>query len=259
MKSTILLYFDSILQSFGFQSNSKERDSGDLPTKSMVIGMLLNALGHEKYNKSQQKDAEIWSSKLRFAVRDESENNIDYNYFYDFQTATNKQLKELKTKQFLLNRKFLILLEGEIEDLKVVYNAFMFPKRPLYFGKKECVLQKSLFNYIIDKDKVSIKQETPIFENKSIEDILFDEEIDFCKNRNDNGSNFLFDRNHMIELKEFECYPNGIEEKINRFQKEHSINDIYLRKYLKKNAILKQVYPALYENFLYYKVVVIFK
>ncbi len=258
MKSTILLCFDALLQSFGFQSNSKDRDTSELPTKSMVIGMLLNALGHDKYDPSQECDADYWSTALRFAVRDESQNNKRYNYFYDFQasrddTATDPKLKiKLKNKTFLLNKKFLVLLEGETEDIFKVFKAFVSPKRQLYFGKKECCLQHSLFDYINDS-KNNI--ESPIFLNKKIEDIMFDEKIDFCNSYNKKS---ILERNHMIELENFENYSEEIIKKVKEYKEQHSEQEIYLKKNIQKGTVLKKVYPSEYSNFLYYKVVVNF-
>ena len=255
MKSTILLCFDALLQSFGFQSNSKDRDTSELPTKSMVIGMLLNALGHDKYEPSQEGDADYWSTALRFAVRDESQTNKKYNYFYDFQAS--KVEKEtypaLKNKKFLLNKKFLVLLEGETEDIFKVFKAFACPKRQLYFGRKECCLQHSLFDYINDS-KNNI--ESPIFLNKKIEDIMFDEKIDFCNSYNKKS---IFERNHMIELENFENYSEEIIKKVKEYKKQHSEQEIYLKKNIQKGTVLKKVYPSEYSNFLYYKVVVNFR
>lgn len=255
MKSTILLCFDALLQSFGFQSNLKDRDTSELPTKSMVIGMLLNALGHDKYEPSQEGDADYWSTALRFAVRDESQTNKKYNYFYDFQAS--KVEKEtypaLKNKKFLLNKKFLVLLEGETEDIFKVFKAFACPKRQLYFGRKECCLQHSLFDYINDS-KNNI--ESPIFLNKKIEDIMFDEKIDFCNSYNKKS---IFERNHMIELENFENYSEEIIKKIKEYKKQHSEQEIYLKKNIQKGTVLKKVYPSEYSNFLYYKVVVNFR
>lgn len=255
MKSTILLCFDALLQSFGFQSNLKDRDTSELPTKSMVIGMLLNALGHDKYDPSQEGDAEYWSTALRFAVRDESQNNKKYNYFYDFQTS--KVEKEtypaLKNKKFLLKKKFLVLLEGETEDILKVFKAFVCPKRQLYFGKKECCLQHSLFDYINDS-KNNI--ESPIFLNKKIEDIMFDEKIDLY---NDYDKKSILERNHMIELENFENYSEEIIKKVKEYKEQHSEQEVYLKKNIQKGTVLKKVYPSEYSNFLYYKVVVNFR
>lgn len=255
MKSTILLCFDALLQSFGFQSNLKDRDTSELPTKSMVIGMLLNALGHDKYDPSQEGDADYWSTALRFAVRDESQNNKKYNYFYDFQTS--KVEKEtypaLKNKKFLLKKKFLVLLEGETEDILKVFKAFVCPKRQLYFGKKECCLQHSLFDYINDS-KNNI--ESPIFLNKKIEDIMFDEKIDLY---NDYDKKSILERNHMIELENFENYSEEIIKKVKEYKEQHSEQEVYLKKNIQKGTVLKKVYPSEYNNFLYYKVVVNFR
>lgn len=255
MKSTILLCFDALLQSFGFQSNLKDRDTSELPTKSMVIGMLLNALGHDKYDPSQESDTDYWSTALRFAVRDESQNNKKYNYFYDFQTSKieKETYPALKNKKFLLNKKFLVLLEGETEDILKVFKAFVCPKRQLYFGKKECCLQHSLFDYINDS-KNNI--ESPIFLNKKIEDIMFDEKIDFCNSYNKKS---IFERNHMIELENFENYSEEIIKKVKEYKEQHSEQEIYLKKNIQKGTVLKKVYPSEYSNFLYYKVVVNFR
>lgn len=254
MKSTILLCFDALLQSFGFQSNSKDRDTSELPTKSMVIGMLLNALGHDKYVPSQEGDADYWSTALRFAVRDESQNNKRYNYFYDFQTSKveKETNSKIKNKKFLLDKKFLVLLEGETEDIFKIFKAFACPKRQLYFGRKECCLQHSLFDYINDS-KNNI--ESPIFLNKKIEDIMFDEKIDLY---NDYDKKSIFERNHMIEIENFENYSEEIIKKVKEYKEQHSEQEIYLKKNIQKGTVLKKVYPSEYNNFLYYKVVVNF-
>lgn len=170
MLSVLTLTFDSYIQSFGENSIiAGHRDSGDLPTKSMVIGMILNALGHDKYSDDPDSKClpEVWSNKLRFATKKLYKRDAYKKTDFCIARRNDKNKgNDVIKKDYIINGKYHVYLEGDNADIVYIAKALLNPKRQLYLGRKCCVLQDSLC-----WDKREIKP--TITENVRIEDVIF--------------------------------------------------------------------------------------
>lgn len=273
MSKVLVLKFKSIFQSYGLYSNTETRDTYRLPTKSAIIGIILNSMNHDKnksgdndYNKIIQKylskkipDKELTeyiSNNLRIAVRDDSYNkkykhndDVDNNIYIDYQYAkgVKKECNSTIHKEYLIGREFLVLLEGEEELLKLIETCLEYPSRGLYLGRKNCLLDEDILFTTEDSE------ETAIVEG-CLEDIIFDNKY----NTNTYNTIPLWNRSHMIETKLWKKDSSRIRDIIsNRLFKEHTISsadDIYILYSILPNADVIRIHPAEYRHFLYYNI-----
>lgn len=273
MSKVLVLKFKSIFQSYGLYSNTETRDTYRLPTKSAIIGIILNSMNHDKtksgdndYNKIIQKylskkipDKELTeyiSNNLRIAVRDDSYNKkyknndeVDNNIYIDYQYAkgAKKECNSIIHKEYLVGREYLVLLEGEEELLKLIEICLEYPSRGLYLGRKNCLLDEDILFITEDSEGTAIV-------DGCLEDIIFDNKY----NTNIHNTIPLWNRSHMIETKLWKKDSNRIKDVIsNRLLKEHTISsadDIYILYSILPNADVIRIQPAEYRHFLYYNI-----
>ena len=273
MSKVLVLKFKSIFQSYGLYSNTETRDTYRLPTKSAIIGIILNSMNHDKtksgdndYNKIIQKylskkipDKELTeyiSNNLRIAVRDDSYNKkyknndeVDNNIYIDYQYAkgAKKECNSIIHKEYLVGREYLVLLEGKEELLKLIEICLEYPSRGLYLGRKNCLLDEDILFTTEDSEETAIV-------DGCLEDIIFDNKY----NTNIHNTIPLWNRSHMIETKLWKKDNNRIKDVIsNRLFKEHTISsaeDIYILYSILPNADVIRIQPAEYRHFLYYNI-----
>lgn len=277
MKKVLVLKFCGKQQSYGVFSNTGYRESQELPTKSSIVGLILNAFGHDKYSFSLEDKididdefinkyshvelANIISNCIRIAVRDDSYNYGKYigNKYTDYQTAKyyrtdgmkNVKRNEVQHKEYLSNRRFLVLIEGEEKLLDVIQKTLLNPKRnTLYFGKKSCITDGFNLLYILNSNNEN--REGAIVEG-TLESVLCDEKYDLSKNGKYSERIPLFDRNHMIELEndsnDFSEYKRRIGKLLHRTEDDVTVSIEKLR-----NADMIKVEPCVYRDFIYYRV-----
>ena len=167
MTSVLTLKFNSFMQSFGAHSELTHRDTDNMPTKSMVIGMILNAMGHDKNadDAESKRMPKEWSDKLRFAVMQSGRKEPQKMTDFCIARRNDNKGNDLIHKDYVIDSKYRIFLEGDDKDIELVAKALLVPKRQLYIGRKCCSLQNPL---CWDKDKPSITQ------NARIEEVMFD-------------------------------------------------------------------------------------
>lgn len=139
----LILRLAGILQSWDSSSKWDDRDTGEFPTKSGIVGLLGCALGLERGNPEL---AEL-NSAITMAVRADRPGTR----FTDYQTITGNPLmnaagKPKTTGNTLISRRsylqdaiFTVFLELDAEWHNRITEALKAPKWCLYLGRKCCV------------------------------------------------------------------------------------------------------------------------
>lgn len=144
--SILHLRLEGPLQSWGEHSKFYFRDSAREPTKSGVIGLIACAIGYPRYD----PDIKNLDSRLHMAVRVEREGvilnefqTIDSGYITAKRGLESKGI--IRTKQYLQDASFLVLLVGKKSLLDTIEEALSDPKWPYYLGRKCCSPSMPLF------------------------------------------------------------------------------------------------------------------
>mgnify|MGYP001207991955 CR=1 FL=1 len=148
-KPWLLLYLDGPMQSWGHQSRFQRRTTLAFPTKSGVIGMVCAALG-------LARDDRVMISKLA-GLRLETYVLMSGRRMTDYHTVgggydpkTEHQRMAMKVdgttpdtvvtfREYLLEAKFAVLMNGEERLLERAESALMNPKWGVWLGRKSCV------------------------------------------------------------------------------------------------------------------------
>jgi len=140
--NTLLLRLVGPMQSWGVQSNFKDRDTGLEPSKSGVVGLLCAALGWER-NKPIDRLA-----NLTMGVRVDREGERLYDYHTagreGFLRAKGPPIEKkdviISTRWYLSDAAFLVGLGGDdLAWLQELHDALRNPHWPLYLGRKAFV------------------------------------------------------------------------------------------------------------------------
>ncbi|MBW1988645.1 MAG: type I-E CRISPR-associated protein Cas5/CasD [Deltaproteobacteria bacterium] len=134
-RHTLLMRLAGPMQSWGSQSRFSVRDTGLVPTKSGVIGLLCAALGRDRARPVEDLAA------LRFGVRVDSEGIMmkDFHTVLDVIKASGAKGKDavISTRYYLADADFLVGLEGtDLELLRTLDHALGRPVWPLFLGRK---------------------------------------------------------------------------------------------------------------------------
>lgn len=124
---TILIPLAAPMQSWGTGSRWTHRDTGNVPTKSGVVGLVANALGREP------EDPIDDLARLRFGVRVDEPGSV----LSDYQTVDCGAVVE--TKEYLMDAKFTAALEGDDTLILDILEAFHHPRGgALFLGRRSC-------------------------------------------------------------------------------------------------------------------------
>lgn len=125
------------MQSWGLRARWGERDSGDEPTKSGIVGLIGCALG---YRRDDTRLVSEIDSNLRIGVRIENPGTPmrDYHTINDVSRGRDNVSTILTNRTYLQDASFLVVIQGP-EDLIVRVNeALTNPIWPIYLGRKSC-------------------------------------------------------------------------------------------------------------------------
>lgn len=154
------LLLDAPMQSWGFASRFQRRTTGLFPTKSGVVGMICAAMGLAKGSPEERE----WLprlARLRMTViviprreirRLEDFHTVGAGYdpktqeLFITRTASDKPnvkggkaVAVVTHRQYLLDARFGVLLEGDRELLEQVAGALRDPVWGVWFGRKCCI------------------------------------------------------------------------------------------------------------------------
>lgn len=161
--SILALMLDGPMQSWGFSSRFQRRSTALYPTKSAVIGLIAAALGINKYSGDDKKSiSELCKLKMTVIVLPKKKHVRqleisrleDYHTVMGSKTADNKNSETVLTyRQYLLDARFGILLEGQSELVKQIAEAVQNPRWGLWFGRKCCIPACPLFVTLSDNQE----------------------------------------------------------------------------------------------------------
>ncbi len=129
--STLLIRLAGPLQSWGTDSRFNTRQTGTMPSKSALVGLLAAALG-------LRRDSDLTRlSMLRFGIRTDQEGVL----LRDFQTVhiPRRTAPEITYRYYLADAVFLAGVESPDESLlHELEAALKMPAWPLYLGRRSC-------------------------------------------------------------------------------------------------------------------------
>lgn len=150
----LILRLEAPLQSWGERSKWDNRDSGLMPTKSGIIGIIACCMGLPR---DDGFIAEL-HQKLSVAVRADMPGRLGT----DYHTVTSESMMNAEGKpqertivsfrQYLQDASFLAVLASEEPGLlDEIANAMKHPKWPAYLGRKCCVPTYPLLPVVTDE------------------------------------------------------------------------------------------------------------
>jgi len=161
--STLLLVFNSPLQSWGTTLKLKNHDTEPYPSKSGVIGMIAASLG-------RRRDEDISDLvRIRFGVRIDKQGTV----IDDFQVSevpgkNGNSDKKIGHRKYLSDASFTCGLEGEDEVLEKIKYALMHPAYALFAGRRGCPVTVDLVQGIVQKSLLDALSDDIAEEQKTI-------------------------------------------------------------------------------------------
>lgn len=164
--SALSFYLDGPMQSWGASSKFQHRETESFPTKSGVIGLLAAAMGIDKHAPDEEERLRPLSSlglsvlrleKLPGApiVRLSDFHTIGGGWIDDWKDNKENLFAKMNTprkagdgspfgtvithRSYLMDAKFLVVLEGDGAVLKSCASALEDPKWGIWFGRKCCL------------------------------------------------------------------------------------------------------------------------
>jgi CRISPR system Cascade subunit CasD len=135
------------MQSWGLRARWGERDSGDEPSKSGIIGLIGCALG---YRRDDPRLVTEIDSNIRIGIRIENPGTPmkDYHTINDVSRGRENASTILTNRTYLQDASFLVVINGPEELLMRIKDALASPKWPIYLGRKSCPPTRPVFDGI---------------------------------------------------------------------------------------------------------------
>jgi CRISPR system Cascade subunit CasD len=144
----VFMRMEGVLQSWGERSKWDERDTGEFPTKSGIVGLIGCCMGIPRGDERLIR----LSDSLRVAIRADRLGNR----LIDFHTVQADRLTRadgssgqsgtiVSHRGYLQDASFLVLLTGPDEILSACANAIRHPVWPPCLGRRSCVPSRPLF------------------------------------------------------------------------------------------------------------------
>jgi CRISPR system Cascade subunit CasD len=146
------LFLDGPLQSWGFASRFDRRSTALHPTRSGVLGLVAAALGIDKYSEGEEQRIASFES-LRLTTftlprRSRRGDDLEMQRLEDYHTVTgirrasgklDREATVQTYRQYLLDSRFGVLVEGSLALLKEISAALQDPKWGVWLGRKCCI------------------------------------------------------------------------------------------------------------------------
>ncbi|HOI98543.1 MAG TPA: type I-E CRISPR-associated protein Cas5/CasD [Rectinema sp.] len=170
----ILLWFESPLQSWGYDSKFGRRDTLDFPTKSGVLGLVLCALGASgEQQKLLARFAGLRQTVISFRYGDEKTAEPKLPFLHDFQMIGSGYRENDEWQTLLIPKKsdgskpvgggtklthryylqdavFAVLLEVPADLVEQIAHALQHPAYDIYLGRKCCVPSEFVYQGSFD-------------------------------------------------------------------------------------------------------------
>ena len=166
MKQLLVLRLEGALQSWGDHAKWDFRDSGTMPTKSGIVGLLGCAMGEERNSPVLVELAQAMTVAIR-ADRAGVK-------FVDFQTVQGNPLKTadggkrsnntfISPHAYLQDACFTVFIDTTEEWQQRIVSALEAPKWCMYLGRKNCVPSRPIQAKVIacENMKAALEQYPP--------------------------------------------------------------------------------------------------
>ncbi len=169
---TLLLRLEGPLQSWGYRSRFKNRDTGLEPTKSGVVGLLCCALGRDR----SQSPKDLAALKMHVRVDRPGRLLTDFHtagggtfrgrsdYFAPTSSGNKGKNPVITERQYLADASFVVALEGSENLLVELADGICDPVWPLSLGRKSCPPTQQVFIELSDLDpRSALESAKPTF------------------------------------------------------------------------------------------------
>lgn len=164
--SALAFYLDAPLQAWGASSKFQHRETESFPTKSGIIGLLAAAMGIDKYAPDEDAHLRPLAALKQSVLRWDNASGATIVRLSDFHTIGGGWIDEWKEdksnsfakmstprkagdgspfgtvithRTYLMDAKFLVVLEGDKAVLQGCASALENPKWGIWFGRKCCL------------------------------------------------------------------------------------------------------------------------
>ena len=167
--ATLLLRLEGPMQSWGYRSRFKNRDTGTEPTKSGVIGLLCCALGRDR----SESVADLAALRMHVRVDLAGRLMTDFHtagggvfrgseeYFAPTSSGTKGKNPIILEKQYLADASFVVALEGDSKLIADLAAAVQDPFWPLNLGRKSCPPTLPVFVAVTSEPAIQALRQVP--------------------------------------------------------------------------------------------------
>lgn len=170
----ILLWFESPLQSWGYDSKFGRRDTLDFPTKSGVLGLVLCALGAGgEQQELLARFAGLRQTVISFGHSDGEMTEAKLPFLHDFQMIGSGYKEDdiwqtllipkksdgskpvgggmkLTHRYYLQDAVFAVLFEVPADHAQQIADSLQHPVYDIYLGRKCCVPSEFIYQGLFD-------------------------------------------------------------------------------------------------------------
>lgn len=154
MAHSLILLLKGPMQSWGDSSRYKQRTTGQVPTKSGIVGLLAAAEGRRRTDSLEDL------AQLTLAVRVDQPGSL----LRDYQTALAEGAKHaiLVTRYYLADAVFVAAVESEHREIiDGLARSLRNPRFPLYLGRRSCPAPVNLALKVVDGSAVESLRAEP--------------------------------------------------------------------------------------------------
>lgn len=157
MASILILRLEGVLQSWGLRARWDFRDSGIVPSKSGVIGLISCAMGLPRRHEHIRKLDENLSMGVRAdrqGVLMQDFHTVTGERGYLFRSDGAKRVGEptiITPRQYIQDACFTVMLQGDRQLLEECAQALNNPVWQLYLGRKSCPPSRPFIEELTNK------------------------------------------------------------------------------------------------------------
>ncbi|MGC8733396.1 MAG: type I-E CRISPR-associated protein Cas5/CasD [Halothiobacillaceae bacterium] len=145
--AVMVLCLDAPLQSWGVSSRFQRRQTLPYPTRSGIAGMICAAAGAAKGSTLEEEVLQQVLPEIRLTVFELPKQGAPVRRLIDFHTVLGTRRASgaenpdpvVTRREYLLDARFGVLLEGPAEKLKRIQSWLENPRWGVWFGRKCCL------------------------------------------------------------------------------------------------------------------------
>ncbi len=155
--ATLIIHLEGPLQSWGYRSRFKNRDSGLEPSKSGVIGLICCALGRDR----STSPSDLAQLKVHVRVDKPGKLLTDFHtagggvfrrngdYFAPTSSGAKGKNPVITERQYLCDAVFTVAVEGDRNLLQEIADRLQDPVWPVCLGRRSCPPSAPLFEALV--------------------------------------------------------------------------------------------------------------